>query len=1327
MRIIPKKTRVATELFKGVTIPDVLVGFFGALIMFFLFLSSLPHKLWIEIGIFFIFGTLLMRIDEDPVYISALKLLRHFSHDRRFQHMPSKKTETKKSKKKEKAAKKEKEKKRRKEQENPALARKLKGEDADGAAGGEELGGSADEEKSDEEVDLDVPAPMSRKEKKLAEKAKKEAQKRRKRERKAEDKFLKNKKVPEEEKEPIRERRRQEAQAAYEAAKIAEQKLHRKDISKMTLISEISKNQINYSNEYYGAVIEIPAVEFRFFSPHRRGNAIDSALGSVIRSVGMKYAANIVKIERPMVLDDYIEQEYDKIDALKRSYERGVFSEGELQARIEIIYDRINELMARNMDNKVLTPRFYLALFDSDRRQLENQIQSAMSMLRQGEMEPKRLNDKELAVFLRYTNEVDFDEREIEEYDPADYAEFALPHALEIRMRSLILNDVFTHNFRVSSYPLLVDDAWGARLFDMPGTKVVMKFSQMDRDKSIRAIDRSIQELNSQLDKTSISSRVIELETHIQTLSELLVMLQNNNENLLAVNMYVTAYDIARTREDKSLVPQPPPSALPNISAMKKDVKRTFSEQGFRLSDMLSSQFEAYVATQVNGYDPFYKKALGMPGSTVAGVFPWIYANLNDKQGLSLGTSDGVPTFIDFFRRDSERVNSNMVIVGKSGGGKSYATKSILTNLAADDAKIFVLDPENEYAELAANLHGKFINVANASHGRINPFHIITSLEDDEATDGEATNSYAAHLQFLEEFFRQILPECDKDALEYLNSLINRIYSRRGIDQYTNLLALRPSEYPTFDDLYDCILEEFQKTQSDYLRSNLRVLMNYISKFATGGRNDTIWNGPSTLSTKENFIVFNFQTLLANRNNTIANAQMLMVLKYLDNEIIKNREYNMRYDAHRKIIVVIDEAHVFIDAKYPLALDFMFQMAKRIRKYNGMQIVITQNIKDFVGSEELARKSTAIINACQYSFIFSLAPNDMHDLCTLYEKAGGINESEQEQIISAPRGQAFVVTSPTSRTSLRVETPQPIEEMFSSQFYATHYFAGEDGAAAWDETLGGSRAVRAEWDSEHPDAMREDTEMSGVVFEPPGEIDIIEVGDEPVPILLTDEQPVANDLPKHMRLQTGDLNAAAMEEDVPEDGPFSPKALQRYGFEALVGEIQRTVRSELEKELGRPGAASAAAEPAAQQSAPAGENVPSAPADDWFTEPATAPEPQPAAASLDSWFDEPETTESDTVDLYAEDWESAAPAPDSIFAQPPQKTVERAEQRGFDDFFTAPAPARPSDGLFSADDTTAEQPFEEPVEQNTAGQGFVEPEDVLVYEVTLEQLMSLTF
>ena len=172
--------------------------------------------------------------------------------------------------------------------------------------------------------------------------------------------------------------------------------------------------------------------------------------------------------------------------------------------------------------------------------------------------------------------------------------------------------------------------------------------------------------------------------------------------------------------------------------------------------------------------------------------------------------------------------------------------------------------------------------------------------------------------------------------------------------------------------------------------------------------------------------------MLANKNNTLANAQMLLVLKWLDNEIIKNRDYNLKYGSERKIIIVIDEAHVFIDEKYPIALDFMYQLAKRIRKYNGMQIIITQNIKDFVGTEEIARKSTAIINACQYSFIFPLAPNDMHDLVRLYEKAGAINETEQDEIVNNGRGRAFVVTSPSDRTCIDIVATPDVQEMFAS-------------------------------------------------------------------------------------------------------------------------------------------------------------------------------------------------------------------------------------------------------------------------------------------------------
>lgn len=164
-----------------------------------------------------------------------------------------------------------------------------------------------------------------------------------------------------------------------------------------------------------------------------------------------------------------------------------------------------------------------------------------------------------------------------------------------------------------------------------------------------------------------------------------------------------------------------------------------------------------------------------------------------------MGQSSGVPVFINFFQRDRERVNSNTVIIGKSGSGKSYATKTILTQLAAENSKIFILDPENEYSKLAMNMKGKIIDVGSATQGRLNPFHIITNLTDeegDEDGDEAAATSFTTHLQFLEEFYRQILPGIDSDALEYLNNITIRMYEAKGIDDTTDLSTLTPEDSP---------------------------------------------------------------------------------------------------------------------------------------------------------------------------------------------------------------------------------------------------------------------------------------------------------------------------------------------------------------------------------------------------------------------------------------------------------------------------------------------------------------------------------------------------
>jgi type IV secretory pathway VirB4 component len=354
-----------------------------------------------------------------------------------------------------------------------------------------------------------------------------------------------------------------------------------------------------------------------------------------------------------------------------------------------------------------------------------------------------------------------------------------------------------------------------------------------------------------------------------------------------------------------------------------------------------------------------------------------------------------------------------------------------LTNLASDNSKIFILDPEREYDVLAHNLNGKVIDVGSAKEGRINPLQVVTALDDED--ENGINTSLSSHLQFLESFFKMILDGITMDALEILNECIKELYEKFGITNTTDIAKLRPEQFPIMQDLYNYVSEQHEKATEEYQKNNLRIIKVYLNKFAEGGRNSMLWNGYSSITSEENFIVFNFQTLLANANNDIANAQMMLIMRWLNNEIISNKDYNAKYHTKRRIIVVIDEAHVFIDPKKDVALDFMYNLAKRIRKYEGMQIVITQNLKDFTGTPDIARKSTAIINASQYSLIFSLAPHDINDLVQLYEKAGQINEKEQDTIVANPRGKAFLMTGPYSRTNIDILVDKRVQAMFEQE------------------------------------------------------------------------------------------------------------------------------------------------------------------------------------------------------------------------------------------------------------------------------------------------------
>ena len=770
-------------------------------------------------------------------------------------------------------------------------------------------------------------------------------------------------------------------------------------------------------NEYYAGVLQIDPREFSLLSEYRQNQMIDENFGKIIREISNKTKASIVKIDRKLSFEQYIKEEEKKKDALFVLFENGELSKKELDSRTKIINDRIRTYTTLTEETPIRKPFYYLVIYDESKEVISAILNDAINTFMNIGMTSHILKEKELGIFVKYNFTSNFEEKDVDLLSPEEFMSWVYPQVIDFKPNSTIVDGEECYNFTVKNFPISVLNAWGYKIFNIPNTKVVMNLAPFEKGKAIHMIDRSVQELASQSNNSYRASSIIDKQTHIDTLVEVLRMLQNDNETLFSVNLHVTVYPGVNTTKNVR-------------RSEKKKVKRVFSEEGFELVDNYFTQNLAFISSNISRLDSLVQFQRAIHSNSVAAVFPFVLSNVLDDTGCILGTENDYPVVVDFFKRDFERVNSNMVIIGKSGSGKSFATKTILSQLCAENCKIFILDPENEYQFLAQNLGGRLIDVGTAREGRINPFHVITTLEGDELGEESTVNNFAVHLQFLEEFFKVALPGISSDALEYLNNIIVELYRKKGINSGTNFAELEPKDYPTFDELFAFIDEKLKGATVDYDVTQLRILYNYVSKFAGEGRNANLWNGESTLTVKENFTVFNFQSLLSNKNNTIANAQMLLVLKWLDNEIIKNRDFNLKHGTSRRIVVAIDEAHVFIDPKYPVALDFMYQLAKRIRKYNGMQIVITQNIKDFVGSEEIVRKSTAIINACQYSFIFALSPNDMDDLCTLYDKAGQINEVEQDQIVNNPRGNSFIITSPTNRTNISIIASKVMMEMF---------------------------------------------------------------------------------------------------------------------------------------------------------------------------------------------------------------------------------------------------------------------------------------------------------
>ena len=788
----------------------------------------------------------------------------------------------------------------------------------------------------------------------------------------------------------------------------ADAKNPKENIDTLLGLKEIKANGLlAFNGGMYGRVIKVGQKNFGIEDVVQQNIDINY-IANALKLLDANQSADIIKIDRPVNLDGFSEELFARLSALReeepqtREIRRGI-----LQERIDRI-DKLNNIRKQYLSD------YYIVVYGRNELDLESAAINIAGEVGKSGLSTKLLGQREAAVFLKYSFSRNFDEREEKDIAGEDLLAWVKPKEVVFHGNRYVIDGTEASVLAVADYPLRVKNAWGAKLFNIPNTKVVMHVRPVDKYKAIRRIDKCIGEMETKQIVAEKASEANSAETHQETMNALLDSLQTENESLLDVTLTVTAYNYLKNEN------------------YKKAVRRAMLTENFKPSTLYGLQLEGFKTAAVSPAATLKNHERGINSSSLAAVFPFVRTCVLDEGGILLGENktNGYPFILNLWKRGNLYQNSNAMIIGKSGSGKSYFLKTLIANEWANGTRVIVLDPEAEYLTLTRNLSGNIIDVGNAKEGRINPFHIYKILTED-GTPADPKVTFNTHLKMLESFFKIVLADAPVDVIELINNLVVETYERMGITENTDCSAFPADYFPLFSDLLETLQAKDKGSMDELTKRDMRTAELHLQKFVSGRYSD-IWNAPSTLRTDADLIDFDFQSLFANKNNVVANAQMLLIFRFIEQEVINARERN-KGGANLHTLIIADEAHLYIDPKFPIALDFFYSMSKRIRKYNGSFVPATQNIADWNANEKLRGKTSAIIKNSQYSFIFKLSAPDMKDVLDIYKAGDSFNDEEQRMIISAVTGQTFFVGSTELRNCILVKAGDYTQSLFEEK------------------------------------------------------------------------------------------------------------------------------------------------------------------------------------------------------------------------------------------------------------------------------------------------------
>lgn len=560
------------------------------------------------------------------------------------------------------------------------------------------------------------------------------------------------------------------------------------------------------------------------------------------------------------------------------------------------------------------------------------------------------------------------------------------PKGLEFKPAEFVISDKHACILTIISYPKFIYPGYLSSLTSMSGIKVVIKHIPLPFSSISKMLNKELADLRQRYQDEKDKTIQERIRQDYESLELFISELAASQSKIYDFQMHVMI--TANTKDE--------------LDAKKLQVKNYLEAMELRAVPLRFEQDKV-----LKSIIPIFEKqdiedriGTPIPSPTMAAMYPFIFDSIKDP-GLStllgIDFSGGVILFNQFLyqiKKEHNRNNANMIILGTSGSGKSTAAKLLLRSHIRNNNQIVVIDPEGELEEMTRTFDGDFISLGKGgSYGMINPLEVIIDADEEEKRQGLGFTILTRTLQTIKAFLKYYDPSIEEDVVNMFSEVVQETYKRFGIDFEVDFTKFKSSDYPTFKDVYATIkgriLSMPEKTQERDVLEKLEIKIRPIVKELK-----YYFDGHTTIKPRSNFIVFNIKELM-NADKNIRNALFFNILKYA---------WGLTLDSSVNTVMMVDEAHVLLSGGNTLGADFLAQIQRRSRKYNTGTIIITQQPTDF-SDPSVITQGKAIFDNASYYLVMGLKKQAVDDLSKLID----LNDNEKESIKQYNQGEALFV------------------------------------------------------------------------------------------------------------------------------------------------------------------------------------------------------------------------------------------------------------------------------------------------------------------------------